>query len=183
MSSAALSYDEIFRGARTFPQFLESVQHLHRLWGHQHRTVQLDSSTLERAAALTVPRRLLVIAEDWCTDCLHVLPAVAHLADRVPRLQLRVVGREEVPGLMERHLTKGARSIPVVVVLDLAGKPMGQWGPRPRQLQQWFESEGRNLGAEERHRALRRWYASDHGRTSAREVLELLEDLEESRAP
>lgn len=174
-----MDYEEIFREARTFPRFLETVEHQRDLWNHQLRAVRLDPSTLGRAAALTVPWRLLAIAEDWCTDCLHILPAVVHLIGGAPTLELKVVGREEVPGLMDRHLTKGARSIPVVVILDPRGQPVGQWGPRPRDLQQWFETEGRNLPAEARHRALRRWYASDRGRAPAKELVELLEKLEQ----
>ena len=86
-----------------------------------------------RAAA----RKLLVIAEDWCGDASNTVPVVAKLADAVPGLELRVILRDANPEVMDRYLTNGSRSIPVVIALDENYQELGHWGPRPTELQAW----------------------------------------------
>src|SRR5690606_28194364 len=124
-------------------------------------------------------RNLLVLNEDWCGDAVNTVPYVAALAEAVPGFELRIVGRDANPDLMDAHLTNGSRSIPVVIVLDEAYRELGWWGPRPRELQAWVLDEGLALPAEERYREIRKWYARDKGRTALAEIVALLEATRE----
>ncbi len=38
---------------------------------------------------------------------------------------------------MDRYLTNGSRSIPIVIALDEEFQELGHWGPRPAELQAW----------------------------------------------
>ena len=55
----------------------------------------------------------------------------------MPGLELRIVLRDEHPEVMDRYLTNGSRSIPIVIALDEEFRELGHWGPRPRELQAW----------------------------------------------
>ena len=55
----------------------------------------------------------------------------------MPGLELRVLRRDEYPEVMDRYLTNGSRSIPIVIALDEEFRELGHWGPRPRELQAW----------------------------------------------
>lgn len=68
--------------------------------------------------------RLYVLAEDWCPDCMAVVPVVARLADEAG-VPLRVFRRDSHPELRDRHLTQGKAKIPTVVAVQ-AG-PEGRW--------------------------------------------------------
>jgi hypothetical protein len=127
--------------------------------------------TVER---LTRRWHLLAISEDWCVDASNILPVVAKLADRAPNLDLRVVGRESHPTLMDEHLTNGTRSIPVVNILDDRFNERAWWGPRPAVLQTLFLSELRGAPKEIRYPRMRGWYARDRGASIAREIVELM---------
>ncbi len=76
---------------------------------------------------------------------------------------------------MNRYLTDGARSIPIVVVLDESGDDVAWWGPRPEELQAYFTAQRGSLEKGELYRDLRSWYVRDRGRTTLTEVLALLE--------
>lgn len=95
---------------------------------------------------------LLVLAEDWCGDAVKALPPLAARAARAGNLDLRVLSRDANDDLMDEHLTGGARSIPVVIVLDHA-----------------FIERSR------RYREMRRWYARDRGASALHEVIAVLE--------
>ena len=62
--------------------------------------------------------RILVLSEDWCGDAVNTLPLVARMAEAAPNIELRVIGRDDNPDLMDSHMTGASRSIPVVIVYD-----------------------------------------------------------------
>jgi hypothetical protein len=125
----------------------------------------------DRLAAIPGRWHLLVMVEDWCGDAVNTLPLLARLAELAPNVELRVIGRDENADLMDAHLTNGARSIPVVMVLDEDYEERAWWGPRPSALQQWVVDEGMALEKGERYRHVRTWYARDRGRTTVDEVI------------
>ena len=117
-------------------------------------------------------RKLLVIAEDWCGDASSTIPVLARLVDAVPGLELRIVLRDEHPELMDRYLTNGSRSIPIVIALDEQFNELGHWGPRPRELQAWVMANRLTVPKAELYPQVRQWYARDRGETTLREVLD-----------
>ncbi len=117
-------------------------------------------------------RKLLVIAEDWCGDASNTVPVVAKLVDAVPGLELRVILRDANPEVMDRYLTNGSRSIPVVIALDENYRELGHWGPRPTELQAWVMANRATMPKTELYPKVRKWYAKDRGETTLREVLQ-----------
>jgi hypothetical protein len=72
---------------------------------------------------------------------------------------------------MDRYLTNGSRSIPIVIVLDDKLTELGHWGPRPRDLQTWVMQNRAIIPKTELYPQVRRWYARDKGETTLREIL------------
>jgi hypothetical protein len=77
---------------------------------------------------------------------------------------------------MDTHLTGTSRSIPIVILLNQKYQECGWWGPRPRELQKWVIEKGLKLPKEERYKEVRTFYARDHGLTTMREIVEMLEE-------
>jgi len=169
-----MNYNAAFQQGRTFAEFLDTVRENAEMWHSIARRASVHEEALARVSAVDGRWRLLVLADDWCGDAVNTLPVIARLADAAPNLELRILGREEIPAIMDGHLTKGARSIPVVVLLDEEGTERGWWGPRPRHLQEWFEQEGRRLEKAARYLEIRRRYAVDRGATTSAEIAEMV---------
>ena len=164
-----------YESALPLREFVARAEANAELWKAMVRRVSAPNDLVARARLLP-PRRLLVLLEDWCGDAVSTVPVLAALADAVPQLELRVLGRDANPDLMDAHLTGTSRSIPVVMVLDEDYVERGWWGPRPLELQRWVLSpEARAMDPGARYKELRRWYARDRGRTTMLEVIELLE--------
>ena len=161
--------------AQTFEQFLETAAANRELWRAVYARVQIPGELLARVAALPDRWHLLVLNEDWCGDAVNTVPLIAKLAALAPNLDLRVLGRDANPDLMDAHLTNSSRSIPVVILLDAEFGERAWWGPRPSVLQRWVLTEGTALPKEERYREVRRWYARDRGATTLDEIVALLE--------
>lgn len=127
-----MSYQQAFQEGIPFEAFLDRVESHRELWHAIAERVRAPDGTSEALGALTTPCRLLVLADDWCGDAANIVPMVSAVADTADQVELRIVGREEYPEIMDRHLTNGARSIPVIIALDEAHECLGWWGPRPR---------------------------------------------------
>jgi hypothetical protein len=121
----------------------------------------------------------LVLTEAWCGDSSQVLPVIDLLAEAAPRIKLRILLRDEHPGLMDRYLTHGGRSIPKLIAVDPAGKELFTWGPRPQTPQEMVWANKRSPLAEQLpkdaiYAKVHAWYAADKGVQVQREIAALL---------
>lgn len=154
----------------------DEVQTNRALWEGVTRGVTLPEWALERAREAAGEWKLLVLSEDWCGDASNTVPVIAALAEAAPNLEMRVVKRDENPELMDEYLTDGSRSIPLAIVLDEEFRPVGRWGPRPAELQDFVlgEKKAGTRPAAEIYRDVRTWYARDRGESTIREVLAVM---------
>ena len=165
-----------YAAAPTFDAFVDGAQQNKQLWAATYKLARVPASLVARVRALPARLHLLVLNEDWCGDAVNTVPAIAKLASLVPEtVDLRVIGRDANPDLMDAHLTGTSRAIPVVIVLDDAYVERGWWGPRPTELQAWAVGPGKALEKAERYREIRRWYARDRALTTLEEVVALME--------
>ena len=165
-----------YEAAPTFEGFVEGAQQNKQLWATTYKLARVPDSFVVRVRALSARLHLLVLNEDWCGDSVNTLPAIAKLVSLVPeKVDLRVLGRDANPDLMEAHLTGVSRSIPVVIVLDDDFVERGWWGPRPKELQAWVLGPGQAFDKADRYREIRRWYARDRAVTTLEEMVALME--------
>jgi len=167
-----LDFRKLWQDGLSFEAFVASCKAQHcGLWQGVYNLARVPDwarNAVPPGAAL----KLLVIAEDWCGDASNTVPVVAKLADAVPGLELRVILRDANPEVMDRYLTNGSRSIPVVIALDENYQELGHWGPRPTELQAWVMANRATMPKTELYPKVRKWYAKDRGETTLREVLE-----------
>jgi hypothetical protein len=156
--------------ALPFEGFVAASEQHKGLWEGIYRIVRVPDWAFQ-AVPLGTRLRLLVIAEDWCGDASSTVPILARFADAAPGLELRVLRRDEHPELMDRYLTNGSRSIPIVIALDESYRELGHWGPRPSVLQAWVMENRPVVPKAELYPRIRKWYARDRGETTLREVL------------
>lgn len=169
---ATLDFAGLWRQALTFEDFVRTATENCQLWEGVYATTKIPAWAVERAEA-EGPMRFLVLAEDWCGDAANTVPVVAKLALATPTVELRILKRDEHAEVMDRYLTNGARSIPIVIALGADFRELGHWGPRPVELQAWVMANKATIPKSELYPQIRRWYARDRGETTLREVLDM----------
>jgi Thioredoxin len=165
-------FGALWSQALPYDAFVAASDLKHRgLWHGLHRLARIPAWALT-AVPPDAGLKLLVLAEDWCGDASNTVPILAKLSDLAPGIELRILRRDEHPDVMDRYLTNGARSIPVVIALDRDFRELGHWGPRPRLLQEWvLEERKKGTPKDQLYPEVRRWYARDAGETTLQEVL------------
>lgn len=170
-----MSIEQRFRAAAEFRAYVDLVEANKELWRVGARRAQVDEALVARVAALGGRWHLLALSEDWCGDAFNTLPVVARLAELAPNVELRLLGRDANPDLMDAHLSGTARAIPVVIAYDEDWNEVGWWGSRPAELQALVKGEWAALEKPERYAKVREWYARDRGRAVIEEIVGLLE--------
>jgi thioredoxin-like negative regulator of GroEL len=165
-----LDFAGLWDKALSFDDFVAASEKQRGLWDGLHRIAVVPDWAIAAVPA-GVRRKLLVIAEDWCGDASSTIPVLARLAEAVPGLELRILRRDEYPEVMDRYLTEGTRSIPIVIALDEGFRELGHWGPRPAALQSWVKANRPTVPKAELYPQVRTWYARDRGESTLREVL------------
>jgi hypothetical protein len=166
-----IDFTTLWDSAYSFDAFLAGSTEHRGLWEGIHRLARVPDWA-PAAVPIGARRKLLVIAEDWCGDASNTIPILDRLTKLTPGLEMRIVRRDQHPELMDRYLTNGSRSIPIVIVLDEELREIGHWGPRPAVLQSWVMANRLTTPKAELYPQVRKWYARDHGETTIREVLE-----------
>lgn len=167
----------------------------------RHQTIELTGEEKARLARLTARRRLLILTEEWCSDCLMNLPILAKLADASPNIEVRFFNRKDWPELRAYFNGRGIYSLPTVQVLDDVFRPLAVWVERPQaahqRLAEWKDAHPEvehtrrraDLTSEQKREMLKifnerlldemeNWYAQNLQSETIREVVEILESLE-----
>jgi hypothetical protein len=77
---------------------------------------------------------------------------------------------------MEAHRTRDGRAAtPTLILLDENWNEVGCWVERPSELARWGELERAKLSDGEFVRQKTAWYDRDRGRSTVREVLDMIE--------
>jgi hypothetical protein len=171
-----VDYAGLWAKAIPFHAFLETVRARQDEWRSRFSNAAIDAAALNDAKGLPARRRILVVAEDRCSDSSWTVPYVAKLAAAVPeKLELRVISPKEGGRVQSAHLTPdGRRATPTIVVLDDEDRFVGVWVERPAELQEWFTERKATLNPDDLHERMAKWYTHDAGRSTVREVLAIL---------
>ncbi|MGH7650738.1 MAG: thioredoxin family protein [Gemmatimonadaceae bacterium] len=164
-----------YYGGETFADFIARPIKNQALWAALSKRVEIPIEYSARVDALGGHWHLLVLNEDWCGDAVNIVPIVAKLAESVRNMDLRILGRDANPDIIDAHLTGTSRSIPVVILLNEKFQECGWWGPRPSALQKWVKEIGMRMPKEERYKEIRTFYARDRGLTTMSEIVAMLE--------
>ncbi len=162
-------------GLEQKPSYLEYTKlndHRMNRWDkHFQPSVQM----LRTVADIDQPRIWLMITEGWCGDSAQILPAVANIAAHNKLIDLRVILRDENDEIMQKFLTNGTRSVPILVCLDQNFRVLWHWGPRPKGALELI-ARAKQEGTESSvwKEALHLWYARNKQEDLQAELIELI---------
>jgi len=113
----------------------------------------------------------ILITEPWCGDASHSVPFVAKLAELNPKINLNIQLRDS-DSEIDKYLTNGGKSIPILVVRDEQNKDLFHWGPRPTEAQNiHLYNLTSDKTVDEKKVELQKWYNSDKGISLQKELL------------
>lgn len=183
-----MNYKDYFEKGITYEEYLINLEaelnsgiesknssYLLMNWQRSNRiekTLILDSKfeTIEQTI------NWLVISEHWCGDASQILPVIhkISLASK-GKINLKMIYRDQYPELIEKHLTKGSKSIPKLIQLDENYLFIKDWGPRPKTAQQLvIQLKSNSITSPTYSEEVHKWYAKNKQREIQDELFELI---------
>ena len=146
------------------------------------KTTELLPELKERLKQVERPMVWLVLTEAWCGDAAQIIPVLKKMADQNEKIELKLILRDQNLDIMDEFLTNGkSRSIPKLVVLDAETLDvLGNWGPRPVEVQEMYEEWRKSDGEDYREisETLQKWYADDKTVSTQKELFPLFDKWE-----
>jgi len=142
------------------------------------KTLSILPEIKEKIESLKESYIALVITEAWCGDGAQNLPAIAKICDLSENLELKVIFRDEHLDIMNRYLTNGAMSIPIIVLLKKDTlEEVGVWGPKPRAAMEILANFKANpeMPRDVFYKELHTWYAKNKSIDIQHEFMLLIE--------
>lgn len=169
---------QVYQAGISWADFLDSVQANQRrtLWDANWEDGQVPEDLHARAQAAGGPWRILAITDPACSDSVNTVPYLAHLAEAIPSIEIRVVSALLGRPWMEAHRSPDGRaSTPTVLLLDEDFNLRGCWIEQPKGMADfWLDVVARGTMTAEVGRKMA-WYAEDAGRSTLEEFVEVLE--------
>ncbi len=151
-----------------------NIQRMKRL----DKKITLKDSTVEAVSGSDKKQIWLTLTEGWCGDAAQILPVLNKIAEQNPNIDSRYILRDKHLDVMDQFLTNGSRSIPKTIVLDAETLDiLDTWGPRPKELQEYFLAERQKEGYKWSNVSteLQRWYNKDKTKTIQQELADLVD--------
>lgn len=124
------------------------------------------------------PQVWMVITESWCGDSAQNLPIIAKAAQLNNNIDLKIILRDQNPHIMDKYLTNGSRSIPILVGFDIQGNQLFKWGPRPKVAQELVRKlKTQGLSRDEFMQQLHLWYGRNRGKGIDNELSDLINNI------
>lgn len=141
------------------------------------KTIRIADGFVEKLNQLQRDYIWLLISEGWCGDAAQIVPIIHKMAELSPKIDLKIVLRDENDDLMDQFLTNGSRGIPKLIVLDKNTlEVLGDFGPRPQGAKQLILDYKAEHGVvdETAKTNLQLWYLHDKGLSTQQEIMELM---------
>ncbi|MGL2965161.1 thioredoxin family protein [Flavobacterium sp. XGLA_31] len=145
------------------------------------KTIRITEENSQKLLQLKREYIWLVLSEGWCGDAAQLVPVIHKMAEVSPKIDLKIVFRDENPELMNQFLTNGTQSIPKLIVLDKNTlEVLGDFGPRPQGAKQLILDYKAKHGLvdETAKTELQLWYLHDKGVSTQNEIMEVMMRME-----
>lgn len=146
-----------------------NIQRMNRI----EKTTELLPELKEELDRLGKKLIWIVITEAWCGDAANIVPVIYKIASYSPKINLKLILRDDNPEIMDNYLTNGTRSIPKLICLNgETTEELWTWGSRPKALQEYINElkSKPDFDKSELRKNIQMWYFNDRTREIQREI-------------
>ncbi len=143
------------------------------------KTAKIEAEKAEVFKNIPTKQTWLVISEPWCGDAAQTLPFLNKISELSKNIDLQIVLRDENLELMDQFLTRGSRSIPMVLMLNEELELIQQWGPRSVAATKLVADYKKEHGAidDAFKEMIQVWYNNDKGVSLVNDLVESQQEI------
>jgi hypothetical protein len=104
------------------------------------RDVWLTPSECQHLRAIDQVRKIFVLSDSLCQDCLMNIPILVKMADCAAKLEYRLFECSKFPDFCEYLISQKMDRVPLFYITDEHFQPVGYWMERPTGAHKMIES-------------------------------------------
>ncbi|MDX5339196.1 MAG: thioredoxin family protein [Cyclobacteriaceae bacterium] len=166
-------------GANQSETYLEYTRMCLQRMNRWDKTAKISPEMQALIQSIQEPQLWLLLTEAWCGDGSQSIPYIAKLAGLNPKIDFRILMRDEYPEVMDAYLTNGARSIPKLIAFSEDLKcELFTWGPKPKylmELYQEYRNDSKGKSYQEFLEEVYLWYARNKNMDLESELYSLIQ--------
>lgn len=156
---------------------IELIQLNQRRQHRWNKTLELNADLENEIVNIKNKMSWILITEPWCGDSAPIFPFLERLASLNDKIHLSINLRDGEDSMIDNYLSKGSKSIPILIVRDYEGNDLFKWGSRSKDLQLLVdELKKSDLSTEDQKIAQQKWYNQDKGKAFQDEFLSLIRE-------
>lgn len=142
------------------------------------KTMVVKNDVRKEIESINEKKYWILITEAWCGDAAQIVPVIGRLAELNKNIELLIILRDENSKIMDKYLTNGSRSIPMLVSLNEQYEEEWHWGPRPKPAQEMvLENKRMNeVSHDEMKKRVQLWYTEDKTNSTQQEISDLIKN-------
>lgn len=123
-----MSINKLLQKGLAYNDFISRTKKNQKRFQEVYSKVRLTEKEIEYIQDLNIPIKILIIAENWCSDSFHVLPILKKFGEYNDLIQLIIVPRDDVLDIFEeKYLTGGKAKIPFILFLNDRDEEVHRW--------------------------------------------------------
>ncbi|MBE0686305.1 MAG: thioredoxin family protein [Anaerolineaceae bacterium] len=133
--------EEVWNRGLSLQEYIGRMEILQKEMQQRVNDLRITSAEFQKLKEFNQDRKILVVTEAWCKDCLMNLPIIAKMVEASPNVELKIFIRHENPELTLFFSQNGYNNIPLCWVMKKDFSFCGAWVERPQKahfmLEKW----------------------------------------------
>ncbi|MFX0139616.1 MAG: thioredoxin family protein [Candidatus Hodarchaeota archaeon] len=165
----------------TFQDWLDNIKidtNKELVQKHYSQTFYLKDLIQKELADINYEIYILAIIAEWCGDCHRNVPVLAHIAETIPKINLKLLIKEQNLDLLTT--TNGGEKIPYVLFYGKDGYHITTWVERPTIAYKKLAELYRRVGFDDKPKISEGWreifseHQNEFYQATTKEIIEIL---------
>lgn len=113
-------------------QYVDHMNKYQKEMKNRLRDVRITQSECQRLRSYMKVRKIFVLSDPGCTDCLMNIPILIKMVDCSPNLEFRIFDRNLFPEFKSYLFSLNLNKVPVFYIMDEDFSPIDTWMERPK---------------------------------------------------
>jgi len=143
---------------------------------HKKRYRDVSEEILKAFGSIDKEIYAVILTDESCGDCAWAIPRIVRVFENA-EIEYRLFSRNIHPDLQEKMKTKGKKSVPKLILLSEKWQLLGEWGPRPANIQSFVEKSVNVVDRKKWYPKVLEYYRNEGENDLFRELIELLNSI------
>jgi len=135
-----MNFLELWEKGFDIQQYIVHMDKYQKEMKNRLRDIRITQSECQRLRTYLNFRKIFILSDPGCSDCLMNIPILIKMVDCAPNLEYKIFDRNLFPEFKTYLLSLNINKIPVFYIMDAEFSPVNTWIERPKNAEKLINS-------------------------------------------